>query len=117
MVHGVGIEIVSVDKFKAVMERRGEKFLKRLFTANELKYCRGHRSPEVHLCARFAAKSSLFKALGRTLGYSNVEVVRDVLGAPELKVEGAGLDGYSCSVSMAHTGEYSIAETVVEVLS
>ena len=73
MIHAIGIEIVSVDKFKAAMERRGEKLLTRLFSPSELKYCLARRVPAIHLSARFAAKRSLFKALGRNLGYSNVE--------------------------------------------
>ncbi len=68
MVHGIGIEIVSIERFRAAMERRGEKLLHRLFTEGELKFCLGRKRPEVHLSARFAAKRSLFKALGRSLG-------------------------------------------------
>ncbi len=114
MVHGVGIEIVSVERFRAAMDRRGAKFLHRLFTEGELKYCMRRKSPEVHLSARFAAKRSLFKALGHSLGYSSVEVVHDSNGAPSLAVEGSGVDGLRCSVSISHSKEYSVAETVVE---
>ncbi len=116
MVHGVGIDIVSVDKFKAVMDRRGSKFLSRLFTAEELEYCLTRRYPEIHLSARFAAKNSLFKALGRTLGYSSVEVKRAISGAPALRIAGNSTDGLRCNLSMAHSKEYSMAETIVEVL-
>ncbi|MBE9528683.1 MAG: holo-ACP synthase [Proteobacteria bacterium] len=114
MVHGVGIEIVSVERFLAVMDRRGEKFLRRLFTEAELRYCKRKKSPAVHLSARFAAKRSLFKALGRSLGYASVEVVHDGNGAPSLAVEGPGIDGLRCSLSISHSADYSIAETIVE---
>ena len=114
MVHGIGIEIVSVERFRAVMERRGEKFLSRLFTDSELKYCLGKRFPAVHLSARFAAKRSLFKALGRAFRYCGVEVVHDSNGRPSLAVEGSGVDGLRCSLSISHSREYSIAETGVE---
>jgi holo-[acyl-carrier protein] synthase len=114
MVHGVGIEIVSVERFLAAMDRRGEKFLRRLFTDAELKYCMRKKSPAVHLSARFAAKRSLFKALGRALRYASVEVVHDGNGAPSFAVEGHGTEGFRCSVSISHSAEYSIAETIVE---
>ncbi len=116
MVHGIGIEIVSVERFRAAMERRGEKLLHRLFTEGELKFCLGRKRPEVHLSARFAAKRSLFKALGRSLRYSSVEIVRDTNGAPTLAVDGPGVDGLRCSLSMSHSREYSVAETVVETV-
>ena len=113
MVHGVGIDIVSITKFSAAIERRGTGLYKRLFTADELVYCLKKRSPARHLAARFAAKVSLFKAMGRHMGFLNVEVVRSALGAPELKVNGTPR-GFRYNVSISHTDDLAVAETIVE---
>ena len=64
MVIGTGIDLVEIERFKAVLKRHGDRFLGRVFTKSERKYCdaRGHR--EAHYAARFAAKEAVLKALG-----------------------------------------------------
>ncbi len=113
MIHGIGIDIVDVARFKAALQRRGERFYKRLFTEGEIAYCLKQKRPEAHLSARFAAKVSLFKAMGRAFRYTDVEVLREASGAPVLKVY--GLDkSYRFDISISHTDELSIAQTIVE---
>jgi holo-[acyl-carrier protein] synthase len=112
MIKGIGIDIVDVARFKAAMDRWGERLCSRLFTEAELGYCLGRRKAENHLAARFAAKESLKKALGRSLNYQDVEVTRDSSGRPAFKV--VGLDeGTACVLTMSHDGGLAVAETVV----
>jgi holo-[acyl-carrier protein] synthase len=111
MILGIGIDVVDIAKFKSVMEKRGERFLKRLFTDKELSYCMAQKRPEAHLSGRFAAKVSLFKAVGRQAGFKNVEVLREaggrpVFNAPFLESE------YRLDVSISHTSALAIAETI-----
>jgi holo-[acyl-carrier protein] synthase len=113
MIHGIGIDTIEISRFKRAMDRWGAKFNSRLFTASELAYCLGQRSPERHLSARFAAKVSFFKALGRPVSFTDVEVARDPSGAPSI-VSSAIEKGMSVSVSISHDGDLSIAETVIE---
>jgi holo-[acyl-carrier protein] synthase len=113
MVHGIGIDIVSIPRFSAAMKRRGPGLCKRLFTGDELAYCLKRRFPERHLAARFAAKVSLFKAMGSHMGFLNVEITRSALGAPVMEVKGGG-QGFRYNVSISHTGKLAVAETVVE---
>jgi holo-[acyl-carrier protein] synthase len=56
-----GIDIVEIPRFEKALSRWGERFLERVYTANELTICQG-RVPE--LAARFAAKEAVMKALG-----------------------------------------------------
>jgi len=80
MIYGIGIDVVDIDRFASALKRWGSRLTDRLFTQGELDYCMGHRRPERHLAARFAAKVSLCKALGHALPYGEVEVVRDAEG-------------------------------------
>ena len=84
MIHGIGIDTVEISRFKRALDRWGDRLKTRLFTPGELAYCLGQRSPERHLSARFAAKVSFFKALGRPLAFRDVEVSRDPAGAPSI---------------------------------
>lgn len=113
MIYGIGIDIVDIARFRAAMKRRGERFLRRLFTREELSYCMSQRFPERHLSARFACKVSFFKALGRRMRFSDVEVTRDPSGSPRLRAAGLG-KGFKSNISMSHDGALSVAETILE---
>jgi holo-[acyl-carrier protein] synthase len=113
MIYGIGIDVVDVERFGSALKRWGPRLTGRLFTRAELDYCMGHRHPERHLAARFAAKVSLCKALGRSLPYAQIEVARNAEGRPSLIAPGAGA-GLRFSLTMSHEGAMSIAHTIVE---
>ena len=64
MIIGTGIDIVEISRIRRAVERHGDRFLKRVFTADEREYCLARRFPEQHLAARFAVKEAALKALG-----------------------------------------------------
>lgn len=114
MIYGIGIDAVDIARFKSIVERRGDKFLKRLFTPAELGYCMNKKRPEAHLSARFAAKASVLKALGSASmgGFSMIEIRRDSLGRP--RASGSILEGLKVNISLAHEKGLAIAEAIVE---
>src|SRR5213592_3188089 len=82
MTTSVGVDIIEIHRVAAVIERWQEKFLHRVYTEAELRYCRG-RVPE--LAARFAGKEAITKALGtgiRGLAWREMEILPDPLGKP-----------------------------------
>ncbi len=83
----------------------------RLFTEGELEYCRSQRRPEEHLGARYCAKVSYMKARGGFVAFKKIEVVRDDLGRPALKV--AGDDKIKIALTMSHDGDIALAETLI----
>ncbi len=119
----VGVDLIEVDRIEQLVARYGERFLNRVFTAEELAYCRG-RSPE--LAARFAAKEAVSKALGVGIqhqdgvGWREIHVVADARGKPGIALSGtaarrAGELGLSTfALSLSHTREYAIAMLVAE---
>ncbi len=117
MIHGIGIDIVDIDRIAAAVERFGPRMLGRLFTASEVNYCMAKRRPEVHLAARFAAKESFFKALGRRVRYADVEITRDEEGRPAIRCLAEGItDGLSVDLSMTHDSGIGMAETIITVM-
>lgn len=113
MIYGIGIDIVEVSRFAKALEKRGDKLRNRVFTEAELAYCMGQASPERHLAARFAAKVSVLKAFGGPLSFKDIEITRDGDGRPAVRVSGLTGD-YRFSISIAHDGDLSIAETIME---
>jgi holo-[acyl-carrier protein] synthase len=122
----VGVDVVDLDRFEAVMNRQ-PRFLDRVFTAEEREYCERAKGAAVRrqrYAARFAAKEAVMKALGCGLGaygFHDVQVARDdESGEPALRIEGAaatiaeerGLSRWAVSIS--HSELVAIAMVVAE---
>src|SRR5947209_19041645 len=65
----VGIDIIEVGRVRKVFERHGERFLRRIYSENELLECCGKA---IGLVGRFSAKESISKALVFVLYSSDV---------------------------------------------
>src|SRR5690606_23074554 len=84
-----GVDIIEIDRIRLAVERYGDRFLRRVYTAEELAYC-GHRAES--LSARFAAKEAIAKALGTGswrsgICWTDLEVIRDEeSGAPAVRL-------------------------------
>lgn len=91
LIDGVGTDIVEIDRIKKITGRKGQRFLKRVFTEAELDFCFGRADPYPCLAARFAAKEAVFKSLGSGLAgcrWTDVEVVRKGSTPPEIVLGG-----------------------------
>lgn len=88
---GLGIDATDIPRVAALVERYGDRFLRRVFTDGEIAYCTRRRNPVPHLAGRFAAKEAAMKALGtgqtRDVLWKDVEVVRQD-GPPQLRFHG-----------------------------
>jgi holo-[acyl-carrier protein] synthase len=84
---GLGIDATDLHRVRDMVERYGDRFLRRVFTDAEIAYCQRRRDPVPHLAGRFAAKEAGMKALGtghsRGVIWRDVEVVRGS-GAPRI---------------------------------
>lgn len=93
MILGIGIDLVEVSRVEALVERHGDRALRRIFTEAEVERCGRSRSPSESFAARFAAKEAFFKAVGtgwgQGLAWTEVEVVSAPSGAPEVRLSGA----------------------------
>ena len=113
-----GVDIIEIPRIQQVLDRYGERFLKRVFTPDEIAYCRG-RAP--NLAGRFAAKEATMKALGtgvRGGRWKDIEVIRAESGAPSVKLHGRAekraerLQVGEISLSIFHSREYAVAFVV-----
>jgi len=118
----VGVDLVDAQAFEARFAGRDD-LLAEVFTGAELTYSRKQTRPWAHLAARFAAKEALLKALRTGLSgpmrWSDIEVVRDPAGAPDIVLTGAVADQLRgqglrvSSVSLAHTATHAIATVIL----
>jgi holo-[acyl-carrier protein] synthase len=124
MIVGIGVDIVGIERMRRALERQGERFIRRLFTAAEQEYCRAHRDAAPYYAARFAAKEALLKALGtgwtQGVTWLDVEVRRNEMGAPKLMLRGRAeevcrsLGTGSIHISLSHSEESAVAFVILE---
>jgi len=118
-----GIDIVEIAELKVLIERFGDRVLNRLFTANEISYCKNKPYQYQNFAGRMAAKEATFKALGKgwNLGiqWKNVEVINDEHGRPSLKISGKAkeifiLNGFvHHKLSISHSKTYAISTVII----
>ncbi|MGD1008723.1 MAG: holo-ACP synthase [Candidatus Aminicenantales bacterium] len=123
MIFGVGTDIIEVQRVEEKLVRT-ENLKTKLFTPIEIAYCEAKHRPGLHFAARFAAKEAFLKAMGTgwTGGhkFSEIEIVNNTLGKPELFVHGKvaefcrahGITGMQASLS--HIKDLAKAVVVLE---
>ena len=117
----LGLDLTEVDRVAALLERWGDRFVKRVFLPGEISARRRHpRARAQHVAGRFAAKEAVMKALGtgtRGVAFREIEVTADLRGKPTLTLHGRALDRArrlqvtSMEVSITH-GETTAAAVV-----
>lgn len=89
MIHGIGTDIVCVERIQANLKRFGERFARRVLTPEELGDFHKDSKPAHFLARRFAAKEAVAKALGTGfrdgLHLHHIGVGHDQYGRPLLE--------------------------------
>jgi len=89
---GLGTEIVECARVRAMIDEHGERFLNRIYTPEEVRWCQSRTNSTEHFAALWAAKEAVFKSLrlvgraGSLWGQIEVEFKAD---SPRVKLRGA----------------------------
>jgi len=123
MIKGIGVDIVEIERFRRAVERRGRRFLEKIFTEEEMKYCFSMKDPYPHLAGRFCVKEAVLKSLGLGIGMGvklkDIIVCLDKSGKPYINAGDSlrrfmnGIPGSRILVSISHSGEYAVAVAIL----
>ena len=126
MIVGTGIDIAEVPRIAQALARHGDRFLQRVFTEGEIRYCDSKANRVERYAARFAAKEAGMKALGtgwnHGVRWRDIEVSRQPGGRPTITFHGkaaefaARLGAAHVALSLSHTAEQAIAQVILESL-
>src|SRR5215470_14618434 len=118
---GVGLDATEIERVAEMIDRYGERFVRRVFTDGEIAYCRSKRDFASSFAARFAAKEAAMKALGtghsRGVFWRGIEVVRRG-GPPRLQFHDgaaarfASMGGTGSFLTLTHAQELAIAHVI-----
>ena len=123
MIIGIGLDLVQITRVHEMAERWRDRFLERVYTDAERRDCYRRKHPHASLAGRFAVKEAVLKALGTGwtggIRWIDIQVLNDPSGKPVATVTGrvralmqeAGVT--AIHVSLAHDGDYAIAEAVL----
>ena len=124
MIVGTGIDIAEVPRIQESIARFGDRFLRRIYTEGEIRYCDSKANRAERYAARFAAKEAAMKALGtgwsHGVRWRDCEVVRLPGGRPSIAFHGeagevaARLGVKHAALSLSHTAEQAIAQVILE---
>src|SRR2546429_5383976 len=122
-INGIGVDLVNIPRMRDVIDRWQDRFLRRVFTEQEIAYCRAWRDPVPHFAARFAAKEAGLKALGTGLrlgvSWRELEVRRERGQAPTLVLHGRSREvglargGRRMLLALTPEGDYALAHALL----
>ena len=125
MILGIGSDITDVRRIASVIERHGDRFLDRVFTAVERAKAEKRRNRMETYAKRFAAKEACAKALGTGLRagvwWRDMGVVNLPSGRPTMKLTGGALErlkaitppGHEAVIDVSLTDEGPLAQAIV----
>jgi holo-[acyl-carrier protein] synthase len=124
MIVGTGIDIAEVPRIAESIARFGDRFLRRIFTEEEIRYCESKANRIERYAARFAAKEASMKALGtgwsRGIRWRDIEVFRQPGSRPTIRFHGKAAEFFTrlgaknVALSLSHTNEQAIASVILE---
>ena len=92
MILGIGNDIVSIERIENLLDKFGERFIKKVFTKEEETRSLKNLKPAAFLAKRFAAKEAAWKALGdekqNGINWKDMEVRNNKSGKPFLELTG-----------------------------
>ncbi|MDR2690651.1 MAG: holo-ACP synthase [Azoarcus sp.] len=123
MIHGIGADIVSIERMRTTLARHGERFALRLLSSGELDEWRISHDQARFLAKRFAAKEAFGKALGigitPPVTLHAVAVGHDARGKPLLCYDDTLArhmteQGLVAHISLSDEQDYVVAFAVIE---
>ncbi|HET6779354.1 MAG TPA: holo-ACP synthase [Gemmatimonadales bacterium] len=122
---GVGIDLVDLERVRALLANKGERAMTRFFSEREREYLATRPDATGHAAARIAAKEAVYKAMqsltgARKVGWRDIEVSRDSEGKPAILLHGLAArlsdqnGGLRIQISLTHSATSAGAIAVVE---
>ncbi|MEW9503055.1 holo-ACP synthase [Jeotgalibacillus marinus] len=115
MIVGIGMDLIELGRIQSLVERH-PKIVRRILTITEQnQYKKLNESRQIEfLSGRFAAKEAYAKAAGTGIGselsFQDIEVVKDPLGKPYIKIDRPGI----VHLSITHSRDYAAAQVMIE---
>ena len=109
----IGTDLVDITRIKKLIDKYNTKFLDKIFSIEEQKYCNSKAFPEIHYAGRFAAKEAIIKAIKSSrvneppIDFNSIVILNKSDGAPYVKLD--KIHKCSIKISISHTDTHAIS--------
>ena len=109
----IGTDIIEIERIKNSIDKYGLKFIEKIYTPREIKYCQNKENCYPHFAGRFAAKESIKKAIFSSkiinqIDFKSIEILNDSHGVPSVKMNET-LKIKNPQLSISHEKKYAVA--------
>ena len=114
----VGTDIIEVARIEKLIKEKGDKFLNRVYTKDEIVYCESKGPNKYqHYAGRFAAKEAIFKVAKynndvKSLMFKDIEILNKANGSPYVNNHSEHVLFSTIYISISHIKEYATAVAV-----
>ncbi|MCK9473975.1 holo-ACP synthase [Sulfurimonas sp.] len=113
----IGIDLIKTSRMRGLIERFGEKALKRFLSSSEIELVKNYKTASGFWAAKEACAKALGVGIGLECSFKDMIIYKTANGAPKLKVSDKLLKRFSIlniSLSITHDGDYAIAVVAIE---
>ena len=126
-IFGIGTDIINIKRIEKMIKKKNTKFISRIFTKIEIKYCERKKNSSSYYAKRFAAKEAFSKALGtgisNDISFQNIEISNDKFGKPSINIKGKTLNflkkkiksnNFNIYLSLSDDNPWAAATVIIE---
>ena len=115
----IGTDIIKVSRIDTLIKNKGDKFLNKVFTDNEIEYCNSNENLAQHFSGKFSAKESVKKALLSKkitdfISLKDIEISNNQDKSPYVSIHKTFKDDLNYHISISHDGDYAVAFALIE---
>ena len=116
----IGIDIIKIQRMKKIVDRYGDKGLRKFLSDDELKLIKSVKTAAGFWAAKEACSKALQTGIGNECSFFDIIISKTDRGAPILSLSKNIMQKFNifnASLSITHDGEYAIAVVALEMLS
>ena len=113
----IGIDIVVISRIEKMMEKFGDKALKRFLDEDELKLVKSPSTASGFWAAKEAASKAIGTGIGKECNFHDIKITKTKKNAPKIKYKKRLRKKFkiqNSKLSITHDGGFAIAVVAVE---
>ena len=114
----IGVDLIKTSRMNTLMERFGEKALRRFLDESEIKLIKNYKTAAGFWAIKEAFSKSIGTGIGRECSFHDIRIYKTLSGAPKISLAKHLVEKFfikSCAVSITHDGEYAIGVVALEL--
>ncbi len=116
----IGIDIIKIARMEHLIERFGDKALKRFLSQEEIEIINNPKSAAGFWAAKEAFSKALGSGIGSECSFFDIKIYKDHKGAPHFALSKRLIERHGIietALSITHDGDYAIAVATLQTQS